>query len=165
MKLIPLSRGLFAQADDEDFEELNKYKWHAYKKPSQSDNLTYARRNTKSVKGEKRTIISMHRQIMKVTDPKTHIDHMDHNGLNCQKSNMRLCVGSENVKNTSSHRNSTSKYLGVSWDKARKRWLAVISANGKHKYIGVFVSEEDAARARDEFARKLHGEFANLNFK
>jgi hypothetical protein len=161
MKKIPLTQGMFAMVDDEDFEFLNQWKWSVHKG---KNNSFYAKRNSNSTDGLlKRKNILMHREIMKITDPNIIIDHEDHNGLNCQKSNMRSCNHSENNKNRSSH--GASKFLGVSWQASIKRWRAEIKNNNVKEYIGVYINEVDAAKAYDKKAIKLHGEFANLNFK
>lgn len=162
MKTIELTNGMKVLVDDEDYDFLMQWKWNPYKR--KSDNTTYAARtlheNRKSV-----YVIRMHRVIMKIDDPNVVIDHMDHNGLNNQKSNLRVCAQKFNSKNTSSRTNSSSKYLGVGWDSKRGKWKAKMRSNGKEIFIGRFDSEIDAAKAYDEAAIKHHGEFANPNFK
>ena len=167
MKLIPLSNTnkckgngqYFTQVDDEDYDELIKSNWQY----NNRDGNVYAQRH-ETVNG-KRTTIRMHRQIMKLTNPKIFIDHIDHDGLNNQKSNLRTCTNQQNARNTSSRPNSSSKYLGVIWEKRRNHWVARINPNKKLIYLGSFNNEEDAARAYDKKAFELFGEFANLNFK
>jgi hypothetical protein len=143
--------------DDEDYDELIKHKWSVIK----SRNNYYA---TRFIHSSKFTM-KMHRQVMNVTDPKILVDHKDHNGLNCQKSNMRVCTVSENCRNQRARKGSSSKYIGVHFYKPRSKWNAKISINGKIKHLGYFSNEEDAARARDEASKEHYGEFANLNFK
>ena len=70
---------------------------------------------------------------------------------------------SENCKNTSSRKDSTSKYLGVSFHKMTKKWQASVYNNQTQIYIGLFKNEIDAAKAYNESAKKYHGEFANIN--
>lgn len=176
MKLIPLSRGFFAQVDDEDYDYLMQWKWYAHTHTKHSENLTYAIRNIPAIESYtgKRTAIKMHRQIMNVSDKDIHVDHIDHNGLNCQKDNMRLCSNSQNTLNRKGV--GSSKYLGVSlWKGSIKykdgsvkhytKWRAIIRVNGKNKSLGLYDSEECAARAYDKIAADVHKEFANLNFK
>lgn len=164
MKLIPLTQGKFAKVDDEDYEYLNQWKWCAHK----SHNNIYAERNVR-IKGRKQITIKMHRLILGLTDSKILCDHMDHDGLNNTKSNLRACNSTENQRNTSSKKGSSSPYLGVSKDKSKcnrkKRWRASICVNKNRIFIGMFLTEIEAAKAYDNAAIKHFKEFANLNFK
>lgn len=185
MKLIPLNQGLkghkppknaglyFAQVDDEDYEALMKYRWHVnFNKGKRTHYIT--RWHVKP--DGKPSGIKMHRQIMGVTDPKIQVDHIDHNCLNCQKSNLREATRSQNAANRRSKKNGTSQYLGVcltTHKYKRKdgsigtttRWVAKIRHNNKEQHIGLFTDEIEAAKAYDAKAKELHKEFANLNFK
>src|SRR3990167_8310668 len=148
MKLIPLTQGKFAQVDDEDFDEINKFKWYA---AMGKTGVLYAQRESNS------TTLFMHREIMgcKRKDGKI-IDHKNRDGLNCQKINLRFCTKSENNKNRKSHVNSTSKYLGVSWCKLTKKWLAQMTIKKRCIKIGRYKLEEDAALAYNEKAIEIH---------
>lgn len=166
MKLIPLSQfkncknkklNLFAQIDDEDFEKVNKFKWQV----SIHKFTNYASRS-EIINGRNRTI-QLHRYLMDVLDSNILIDHADHNGLNCQKNNLRKCTHSQNSANQRSRKNSSSKYLGVYFFKSRNKWVAQIEVNKRGKNLGYFINETDAALAYNEAAKKYHGEFANLN--
>lgn len=159
MKLIPLTQSKFAKVDDEDYDFLMQWKWHYF---IGKNGHEYAVRAT-YIKGKK-GIVLMHRIVMKVFDKKEP-DHIDHNGLNNQKDNLRIATKAQNLAYRKSAKNSTSKYLGVSWHKKKSSWCAQISINGKTKYLGKFKSEQDAAKAYDEAAKVQHKEFANLNFK
>lgn len=163
MKKIALTQGNFALVDDEDFERLNKFKWH-YNKEKRA-NTGYARRH-KSIKKDgkrKQIIVSMHTFIMN-TPEGFEVDHKDSNGLNNQKSNLRVCKSAQNKKNYPPLKGSSSKYKGVRWHKASNRFVAEIFENGKQKHLGTFKNEIDAAKAYDEKAKEVHGEFAFLNF-
>lgn len=161
MKTISITKGKTVFVDDEDYEELIKRRWFANK--GKNGNFYAARRM--SIGKSKSKIVLMHRVILGVTDNNIKIDHIDHNGLNNQKSNLRICTNAENSKNKTSKIGSSSKYLGVSYDKEKQKWFACIQLNGKTKYLGRFNEEEMAAKAYDEAAKENHGEFANLNFK
>ncbi len=154
MKLIPLTKGLFAQVDDEDYDMLMRHKWQAHK----SRNTYYA--NSAIYENGKQIYLTMHRVIMKA-EKGVLIDHKDRNGLNCQKSNLRKCNHSENNANRKS--SGYSRYLGVSF--FRGKWVAQITINKKTLLIGSFDSEKEAAIAYDKRALEVRGEFANPNFK
>jgi hypothetical protein len=151
MKEIKLTQNKVALIDDEDYEYLNQFKWYANK----VRNTFYAKR------GRNKTAQQMHRIIM---NPPTNmqIDHKDHNGLNNQKFNLRLCTNSQNRMNSIPY--GKSKYLGVSIFRG-KIPRAQIKVNNKIIYLGQFKTEEAAAREYDEMAKIYHKEFANLNFK
>lgn len=152
MKKIKLTQGKVALVDDEDFEYLNQWKWSANK----NKNTFYAQRH-KVIEG-KNKYIKMHRLIMNTPD-NIEVDHIDHNGLNCQRHNMRNCTRSQNSMNKSPY--GKSKYLGVYF--IGKTIIAGITINKKLIYLGSYKSEEDAALAYDIAAKKYHGEFANFN--
>lgn len=93
------------------------------------------------------------------------VDHINHDSLDNRRANIRSCTRAENSMNTTSRKNSTSKYLGVWWEKGTQRWMAKIRVNGKSKYLKCSKTDEEiCARAYDEAAKEYHGEFANLNF-
>jgi hypothetical protein len=154
--------------DDEDFERVNQYKWHLIKPKNSKNN--YAGSNIYLGNGKQKPI-TLHRFIMNVTDPKIHIDHIFHNGLDCQKKNLRTCNRSQNGANRTKNINSKSKYLGVYLsidkrnDKTYSYWRAQLNINGKRTHIGSFKNELDAAKAYDKYAIKHYGDFANINFK
>jgi hypothetical protein len=161
MKQIPLSQGKLALVDDEDFEELNKYKWRAIK----DKNTFYAVRTTSYKKEGCITTIRMHRVILDLKSPKILCDHKDRDGLNNQKQNLRKATHAQNSVNTESKKNTSSKYKGVTWSKASKKWRSNIEISGSKKHIGLFKNEIEAAKAYDKMAKIYHGEFACLNFK
>jgi len=121
MKLIKLSKGCFAKVDDEDFEFLNQYKWNASAKYNSINGGFYAKRSA-CVNGKTRHIGMMHRIILNVVG-KVQIDHIDGDGLNNQKNNLRICSHGQNQQNRTSNRtnNSLKKYKGIYWVKNRVR--------------------------------------------
>jgi hypothetical protein len=154
MKLIPLSQGKFAMVDDEDYEYLSQFKWNAHK-----NGKTYYAERYNTVNG-KQLYSRMHREVMN-TPKGMEVDHRDHNGLNCQKHNLRNCTHKQNMSNQRSR--GYSKYRGVMWVAPRKKWTAVIL--NPRCYIGYYDDEITAAKEYDKVAKERYGEFANLNFK
>ncbi len=155
MKEIKLTRNLFTQVDDEDFELLSKLKWNAKK----GRNTFYAARHDYRP-GIFDGTIFLHRLLLKV--PKGFfIDHIDNNGLNNQKSNLRLCTPSQNGFNVKKYKTNTSGYKGIVSIKSG-RWSARISINNKRINLGNFNTKEEAYKSYCEAAKKYRGEFANF---
>lgn len=112
----------------------------------------------------KTKLATMHRMLM-APPPHLLVDHRDNESLHNRRENLRLVNHHQNMCNRPKwKKNASSKYIGVTWVKKSKRWRAYITANGITHYLGNFLSEIDAAKARDEAAKKYHGEFACLNF-
>lgn len=156
MKQIELTQGHFALVDDEDFERLIQFKWHVNK----NRNVVYAERKDK--RGIFRVTVKMHREILNA--PKGYcVDHIDGDGLNNTRSNLRLCTNSENIRNSNVGKRNTSGYKGVSWHARDKRWQAKIVMDGKQNHIGNFDTAEEAALAYNEAAKMHYGDFARLN--
>lgn len=169
MKKIQLTRGFVALVDDEDFEELNKYKWNA-------SAMGYAVRhipwpNGKRLKNGKQAqrALKMHRVIMN-TPTGMLTDHIDHNPFNNQKSNLRVCTSSQNSQNkTKPVSGITSKYKGVRQRTYRgkyKYYVATIKLNNKataKHFPFTLHGELQAAQWYNGMAKKHFGEFAHLN--
>jgi len=159
MREIPLTQGYVALVDDEDYEELTKHKWYA-----EVDNHTvYALRNEHIVGTRRHNTIRMHRFLLGVTG-ESKVDHQDGNGLNNQRSNIRVATLSQNNSNRRKKTGTSSKYKGVHWDKARKKWSAKVHVGDKYYCLGRFTDESEAALAYDIEAKKHFGQFACLNF-
>jgi len=156
-RLIPLTQGKFAIVDAADYDWLSSFKWHAHK----VKRTFYAARGIR-LDGKQRQD-RMHRVIMGAGDDHI-IDHINRDGLDNRRANLRLCTLSENARNTHSRKGASSAYIGVSWHKRSGKWLARLKVAGRDKYLGVFYCEADAAHAYDAAARNHFGEFANPNF-
>lgn len=147
---ITLTQGFKAKIDDEDFELVSAYKWSAHYH-SYWEAVAH-------VGGNK--YIKMHRLIMNAPDG-LDVDHVNGDTLNNQKKNLRLATRSQNNAN-SPIRGHPRGMKGTT--RRGKKWVAQISIDNKNKYLGIFSSREEAAKAYDTAAKEIFGEFAYLNF-
>ena len=161
MRQIPLTRNLVALVDDEDFERLSQFTWYA--KPSGKRGNYYAYRSVGCYENYRKII--MHREIL--PPPQGYfIDHINGNGLDNQKANLRVCTMSENMHNRVKNKNNKSGYKGVCAVKGLRdrQWITQIVVGGKKIRVGYYNDLLEAAHAYDEAAYKYFGEFANVNF-
>ena len=149
MKEIPLTKGKFAIVDDEDFDELAKYRWRYH-------NEGYALRGNPTT--------YMHRIIMHAKKGQ-EIDHINGDKVDNRRVNLRFCTHSENLANQSKCQLHSSQFRGVDWYAPSQKWRATIRVVGHQIHIGYFTSEEAAARAYDRKAKEKFGEFVRLNFE
>jgi HNH endonuclease len=105
-------------------------------------------------------LILMHRLIMS-PGPREVVDHINHNGLDNRRENLRVCSRTENNWNARKRKNSKSRFKGVR--KAGNGWVASINVNKVFMHIGFFKTEIDAAEAYNNQAIKFYGRFAVLN--
>lgn len=161
MKIIISTDGVKFYVDDEDFENVNRYKWRT---EIHGNTRRVCRKNciTKNADWIGASSTLLHRFILKAKKGKI-IDHIDGNGLNNCRSNLRLCTHKENSRNTSSRKGSTSKYLGVSLNRRNNKWLCQIQVDGKNKFLGYFIEEWIAAHQYNVFSKHFFGDFARLN--
>lgn len=147
-KLIPLTKGMFAKVDNEDFNEVSKYNWCL-------SNNSYAYNSSLGF---------MHRFIMK-TPEGMDTDHINHDGIDNRKQNLRICMTVENCRNQRPRTSKKSKYKGVFYSKTMNKWESSIKFEDKKIKLGYFKNEIDAAVEYDKKAMLLFGDFAYLNFK
>ena len=156
MSIVLLANGRGAvTVDDEDEELVGGYSWCL--------NGEYAIAHGPTVEGKRRSVL-MHRLILGVTDPKIHVDHIDGQGLNNRRSNLRLATRSQNMCNRRKNAKRSSKYLGVTWHSNRSKWQAHIKIDKRHIHLGLFTNEIEAAIARDAWVRLRSDEFRTYNF-
>lgn len=146
VKKIPLSKEMYALVDDEDYNELSKYYWRVMDSGIQARKVHYAVRQEGTTK---RKSFLMHRVIMNA--PVGYdVDHINGDGLDNRRSNLRVVTRRENSQNQ--HIKRKSKYVGVTYDKRpniRKHWYSRIHINGKTIHLGSFLHEKDAGKAYD----------------
>lgn len=152
------AKGLIALIDKEDFEKVSKYKWNGHKKPY--DKTWYFSASIK-ISRDKYKRLELHNLIMDCPSG-LYVDHIDGNGLDNRKQNLRICTFTENRRNRRKHKPFSSKYKGVLKD--NDCWRGCIWNEGRSIYLGCFNSEIDCAKVYDAAARELHGKFASLNF-
>lgn len=135
--------------DFEDFEKIKPYCWL-----SDKQGYLIMQKNHKQAK--------MHRFIMQPPENMV-IDHIDGNPANNRRGNLRVCTQQQNMMNSRFKSNKSCGIQGVSWDKARKKWVAQIALNKKHYHLGRYSLIEDAIKARKEAEIRLFGEFAPID--
>jgi hypothetical protein len=140
---------------DEDFEKVNQPTWRF--------SIRYASRQN-WINGKKKSLL-MHRVILGLTfGDKRQIDHINGNGLDNRKLNLRVCKNGQNQMNLQVNRkNNTSGFKGISWYKPTQKWVAKIQVNRKHFNLGYFTDKIEAVKRYNLSAKKYFGEFACLN--
>ena len=157
MQTIQLTQGKTAVVDDEMFQILNQYRWYVGRQHRQ----WYAMRAIKW-NGKNKTIY-MHHCVLGYPLNKNVIDHIDGNGLNNQRSNLRMVNQTENKWNSQKQQDTLNPYKGVTLS-SPGRWSAHIKIDKRTIHLGTFDSCELAAQKYDKAALSLHGEFAQPNF-
>ena len=140
MKQITLTQGKVTLVDDDVFEAIGHLKWTVL---FQGNNWYAVRMSSrKDYPGKKQPWILMHHIAMGYPLYGNEIDHIDGNGLNNQRSNLRIVTSRHNDLNRINHRNG--RLFGVSWHKVHKKWMTRILINGKRKHLGYFKTEQEA---------------------
>lgn len=150
---IPVNGGEYtAWVDDEDAERIRRFTWHIKKDGPRR----YARY------GRGKNSLRMHQMVIASWGRKMQIDHIDGDGLNNRKANLRHCTCSQNQMNRRPE--NGRRFKGYHLNKLLNKWRTQIRVNGKTIHVGLFDDEIAAAQAYDEAATKYFGEFARLNF-
>lgn len=159
-KELILSKGYVALVDDEDFERASQFKWSAAIRKGCT--TLYASAYLGGGRANRRTEL-LHRFILSAAKG-VQVDHIDGNGLNCTRQNLRLATISQNRRNRGKTVSNKSGFKGVYWHKDKQKFAAQIKLDAKLIHLGKFNSAEEAARAYDVAAKKYHGDFAKTNF-
>jgi hypothetical protein len=157
MKEIPLTQGKVALVNDEDYTEFGRLKWQTHR----GAYTNYAGRWVRHGPGRKREFIQLHRAIMQAP-PGIDVDHIDGNGLNCQRENMRRATRQQNCINTRIRCDNTTGFRGVVL--RGDKFDGHIKVGGRKLHLGRFSTATAAALAYDRAALQYHGEYARLNF-
>lgn len=158
MKRIPLTQGKEALVDDEDYEAVSAFKWFATQ--SRPGSLWYAARWV--YQDGERIRIWLHRELMNLPDD-LDVDHIDRDGLNNQRNNLRPATTFQSAANKSIRSDNTTGYRGV-YAHRNGRFYVYVQHNHDKRYVGAFATAIEAAHAWDAVAKELFGEFAALNF-
>ncbi len=154
---IPLTQGKWAIIDACDAEKVLQHKWYAHK----DYHTYYALTNIRKEDGTP-TILRLHRLILK-PHPQTMVDHINGNGLDNRRCNLRLATNRQNLQNSRIPLTNTSGFKGVYWEKQKCRWRVQIYVDGKNKNLGSFKTKKEAAATYDRAAIKFFGQFAKPN--
>ncbi|MFH1370912.1 MAG: AP2 domain-containing protein [Planctomycetota bacterium] len=156
---INLGEGEWTIVDADVYYRLGNFKWVI----SGNGTKLYAARFVKIASGQAK-MVRMHRELMNF--PKGFlVDHKNCNSLDNRRENLRLATRSQNMYNKSKTKKKTSsRFIGVCYNKSRRKWEVRIYCQRRKIWLGRFDSEIDAAKAYDLAAIKYHGEFAHLNF-
>lgn len=148
---VPLTQGYEAIIDAADAPLIGKWNWSVLVAHGRSPYAfhTSPRPFRKSV--------YLHRVIM--GEPSLEVDHIDGDGLNNRRKNLREATSSQNKHNTGLRKNNSSGYKGVTWDKKNSKWQAQITLCRKVKKLGRFATPEEAYEAYCKASAELHGEF------
>ncbi len=153
---IPLTKGYAALVDPED-AHLAELHWYAH--TFRNTDRVYAARRVQRPDG-KWTLQYLHQAVLGTKGG----DHIDGNGLDCRRYNLRPATKAQNQQNQKRRKDNRSGFKGVHWSAQKGKWQAHIQAHGRRRHLGFFADPVDGARAYDKAARELHGVFARLNF-
>jgi len=147
--------------DDEDYDKIKGYTWSIALRGRLSKTFYISGYKHKSGRNAYRPFL--HRLIMDCPDGFC-VDHINGNALDNRKQNLRICTQQQNSFNSNKQNIKTSSvYKGVTFDKARNKYQAQIKINYKHKIIGRYETEDQAAIAYNIAALENFGEYAKLN--
>ncbi len=155
---VPLTKGYEAIIDAEDVPLIDGRSWHVMEQNGKCGNV----RTVYAVSEKNGKTERLHRTIFGLTHEKIVVDHIDCNGLNNRKSNLRLATASQNSMNRRIHCNNSSGYKGVSWFKPHGYWMARIQRNKVSVFLGNFNTPEDAAAAYARASAEMHREYGRL---
>lgn len=143
MKEIPLTQGLFAIVDDEDYGCVMQYNWYAH---YNKNTKTFYAERTDTVSGKSR-VVPMHRYLLGAHKSES-VDHENHDTLDNRRENIRITNHTGNGRNVRLSPRNKSGFCGVWWNKKTWRWHAAVIIKGKNVHLGTFIEKRDAIKAR-----------------
>lgn len=155
-----VGHGKFAICDWQDWTLVRGYWWRLSGRRPETTTTQYAQAHS-SHDTKTRKIITMHCLLMR-PGPGQYVDHINGDGLDNRRANLRLVTKQQNGWNQAGH-GGTSKYKGVSFRADTGIWRAYLTKDGKRRYLGTFADEIDAALAYNSAAKEEYGEYARLN--
>jgi hypothetical protein len=153
---VPLTRGYEAVIDAADVPLVDGFNWSAVVRKQ----TVYAVGSI--CDGQKWRNTRMHRVILGGAGG-LEVDHIDGNGINNRRGNLRVATHAQNTRNQRTHSDNASGFKGVSWDKAARKWRADITLNGLRRNLGRFATPEAAHAAYVVASEDLHGEFGRTS--
>lgn len=159
--VIPLAGGYIAIVDEADEKEVASHQWAIHR--GSTSITAYA-----ATRGESHSTLLMHKHIMGKAPAGLEVDHINGNGLDNRRSNLRFVTSGVNKHNSPPRRNALSPYKGVIARRNRHGaitgWMARIRKDDVKYHLGTFRTEEEAARIYDAAALRLYGPLARINF-
>lgn len=158
---IRLTQGQVTVIDAKDLELVQGFSWVASRTKSARGFCAVA--NSQGTAASKQ--IRLHRMLLNAS-PDVEVDHRNHDTLDNRRDNLRAATrlqNSRNVRKRQQTRPCTSIHKGVCWDSRKQKWMSRIYVNGRHRFLGYFDLDTDAAQAYDVAAAEMFGEFAHTN--
>ncbi len=157
---IPITQNKVAVVDEADFEWLNQWKWSAAKHSDCDGGVVHWSARRTGCNNRKSLAILMHRVILEAKKGEIS-DHIDRDGLNNRRGNLRICTTAQNGLNRVGYplTKKTSRFKGVYWHLGASKWVVQF----RHQHVGLFEDEKDAAAAYDLTALAYSSEFARPN--
>jgi hypothetical protein len=151
--------------DDGDYDQVIQFRWRTRTNRGDARQVYVCRSVYPDGKRGKQILLHLHQFLMPAPEGMT-VDHINGDGLDNQRSNLRFATYSQNAANRQlPYARRSSQFKGVTWDKSHSRWMAQIGTPSGHRTLGRFRDEESAARAYDAAALETWGEFAYINFR
>lgn len=164
-EILLQNRGLVALVDDCDFDRLNEYHWWASYSGNRSKTFYAFRSGYKT--NIDRSPRRMHLDVLQIEETETgvEVDHIDRNGLNNQRNNLRISTRLGNCVNQGLRKDNKSGFRGVSWDSKSKKWSVRLKAGGIYLNLGLYADKAEAAMVYAEKAVECFGEFCPKEIK